>query len=417
MTLRLMPHCRCRESNKVKRALVALLVLLAVCLCGCSAEKPPQADHLDDRGVVLMEKKYYIEEQKLTTDQKIGQLLFIDYRHKSMDDKLDSLLTTIQPGGFILFGENFSDYANTLKLVRDIKSRVSIPMFIGCDEEGGVVQRIRNLSDSKYPTYQIPSMLSVGNRGDAEYARKIGEKIGSMCRVFGINMDFAPVADVNIRNGNTVVSTRSFGADADLVASMATAVGQGLQSQGVIAVYKHFPGHGSSVEDSHKALAVNYRKMEEIEKFELVPFARAIGSNCLAIMVGHIAMADLHDPSDEHYLLPATLDREVITGILRQKMGFEGLIITDSLQMNGLTNSIYKTDGDIAQAALEAGCDLLLCPRNSLDLFNELRERVKDGRLDERIVDEAVLRILRHKRLYISDNYDEYYDATNLLAD
>ncbi len=401
----------------MKKALLTLITLFIICLSGCSVKETLQADHLDDRGVALMEKRYYIEEQKLTLDQKIGQLLFIDYRHKSMDTRLENLLTTIQPGGFIMFGENFSNYANTLKLVKDIKSKVSIPLFIGCDEEGGVVQRIRNLSDSKYRTYQIPSMLSVGNKGDVEYAGKIGEKIGSMCRVFGINMDFAPVADINIRSGNTIVSTRSFGADAELVARMALAVGHGLQSKGVIAVYKHFPGHGSSVEDSHKALAVNYRKMAEIEQFELVPFARAIASDGLAIMVGHIALADLHEPDDVNYMLPSTLDRDVITGILRQKMGFEGLIITDSLQMNGLTNTIYKTDGDIAQAALEAGCDLLMCPKDSLALFNELKERVQSGRLDEGIVDEAVIRILRYKRLYISENYDKYYDPANLLAD
>ncbi len=399
----------------MKKLLFAVLCLLSCLPCGCQKKSELQADHREGRGE-LMDRQYYIEEQMMTLDQKIGQLLFIEYRHKAMDEKLDSLLTTIQPGGFILFGENFSDYERTLKLVRAIKERVEIPLFIGCDEEGGKVQRIHNLKDSKYPTYEIPSMLTVGNKGDVEYARQIGEKIGAMCRVFGINMDFAPVADINIRSGNKIVSTRSFGADAKLVSEMANAVAEGLQSQGVMAVYKHFPGHGSSVEDSHKALAINFRKMAEIEQFELVPFARAIATGGRAIMVGHIALHDLHQQTDKHYLLPATLDKDVITGILRQKMGFEGLVITDSLQMNGLSNSIYKTDADIAQAALEAGCDLLLCPKDALKLFNELKQRVENGQLDIAVVDAAVTRILKYKHLYIYENYDEYYDPANLAG-
>ncbi len=397
-----------------KTALLIIVVLTCLLAGGCRKESELVAFHLDDRGGLLTDRKYYIEEQKLTAEQKIGQLLFIEYRRSVMDGRLETLLNNVQPGGFILFGENFSTYEKTLQLVKDIKSRVSIPLFIGCDEEGGRVQRIRSLKDKDHSTYDIPAMASVGSTGDLEYAMKMGETIGSMCRVFGINMDFAPVADIVIDKGDTIISSRAFGSDSQTVAGMASALAEGLQNEGVVAVYKHFPGHGSSAQDSHQALAVNYRSLAEIEQFELVPFAKAVENNAAAIMVGHIAIKDLHEESDEDYLMPATLDRAVITGILREKLGFEGLVITDSLQMQGLKNTRYKTEADIAQAALEAGCDMLLCPSDAAKLFSELLERTRNGQLDIRVVDRAVTRILKYKHLYIWNDYDEYYDAQYL---
>ncbi|MBQ6654222.1 MAG: hypothetical protein IJM79_01705 [Erysipelotrichaceae bacterium] len=395
-----------------KTAATIICVIMCLLMSGCGQkESDPVAYHLDDRGGFLTERKYLIEEQKLTLDQKIGQLLFVEYRRTAMDEKLEKMLETVQPGGFILFGENFSTYEKTLKLVKDVKSCLSIPLFVGCDEEGGRVQRISSLKDRAHPTYDIPTMRSVGNKGDLGYAEKMGQTIGAMCRVFGINMDFAPVADIVIDSGDTIISTRAFGSDSKLVAEMASALGRGLQNSGVMPVYKHFPGHGSSAQDSHLALAVNQRTMAQIEQFELLPFRKAVEEGAPAIMVGHIALKDLHEESDEDYLMPATLDKAVITGILREQMGFEGLVITDSLQMNGLKNTRYKTDADIAQAALEAGCDMLLCPKDALKLFEQLKERIENGQLDVGVVDRAVTRILKYKHLYIWDIYDEYYDA------
>ncbi|MBO4218862.1 MAG: glycoside hydrolase family 3 protein [Erysipelotrichaceae bacterium] len=390
--------------------IITIAFLMVLSLTGCNGSGKLQADHRDERGVFIMDKQYYIEEQRLTLEQKIGQLLFIEYRRSAMDDRLDSLLKDIQPGGFILFGENFSTYEKTLKLVRSIRERVSIPMFIGCDEEGGRVQRTRSLKDDRYQVEEITDMLSVGNSGDPQLALKTGERLGEICRVFGINMDFAPVADINVSAANTVISSRSFGSDAELVTRMASALAQGLLSRGVVPVYKHYPGHGSTTEDTHLSLAVNYRTMDQVESFETIPFLKAIEEGVPAIMAGHIALADLHEKGDENYLMPATLDRDAITGLLREKYGFQGLVITDSLQMKGLKNSRYSSDGDIAQAALEAGCDMLLCPRDARKLFGELLSRAQSGQLSMDIVDMAVTRILKYKHLYIYEGYDEYFD-------
>ena len=188
----------------------------------------------------------------MTLEEKIGQMLIIDFQGQNITDNELNLLREIKPGGFILFGENFTTYNQTLELIKSIKATNDIPMFISVDEEGGRVSRLSGLSDVQM--LDIPPMLRVGNTDDKELAYQVGKIIGQRLNVFGINMDFAPILDIYSNPNNTVIGDRAFGTDATKVYTMASQVAKGLNEQNIISVYKHFPGHGDTSADSHYEL-------------------------------------------------------------------------------------------------------------------------------------------------------------------
>ena len=219
----------------------------------------------------------------------------------------------------------------------------------------------------------------------------MGHTIGSYLKAYGFNVDFAPVADVNTNPYNPVIGKRAFSSDPVIAAQMTLAFARGLREEGVAATFKHFPGHGDTAEDSHAGLAVSYKTREALESCEWLPFSEA-GSADL-IMVGHIAL-----PNVTGNMIPATLSRQIVTEILKEQLGFSGLVVTDSMQMGAITAD-YPA-GEAAVLALQAGCDLILMPADLTAAFNAVLAAVEDETLSEAWLDEAVRRILEFKVQY-----------------
>lgn len=346
--------------------------------------------------------------ENMTLEEKIGQMLIVYYNSSKMDDTLKKSLLTVKPGGFILFGENITTYNDTLNFIKEIKSTSDIPMFISIDQEGGNVQRLLSLKDKEVSN--IPYMYYVGLKDDESLAYDVGKVVGEELRVFGINMDFAPDIDVYTNEENTVIGKRSFGNDASLVSRLGTSFARGLESTGVIAVYKHFPGHGNTSVDSHYSLPVVEKSKKELLSLELVPFREAIKNNASAIMVGHIAV-----PSITGDNTPSTLSKEITTNLLKGELGFNGLVITDALNMGALTSNYTKEE--IYVRSILAGCDILLMPGPSKDAVAYIKKAVQSGRISIDVIDESVRKILTLKYEKINDSYNDYLDSSYLNSE
>ena len=311
-------------------------------------------------------------------------------------------LNTVKPGGFILFSDNIKSYEQTKKLIEDINNTSDIPMFISIDQEGGRVLRIKKLSDAKVTN--IPSMYHLGLTKDTKLSYEVGKVVGEELRVFGINMNFAPVLDIYSNKENTVIGDRSFGTTSDLVSKMALSFAEGQESTGIISVYKHFPGHGNTSEDSHYTLPVITKTKEELMNLELKPFIEAIHNGADVIMIGHLAV-----PSITKDDTPASLSKEIITDLLKNELGYNGLVITDALNMDALTNEY--TEEEIYVNAINAGVDILLMPDFDNETIEIITNAIANGTIAIEEIDNSVEKILelKYDKLFIENPYTKEY--------
>lgn len=278
----------------------------------------------------------------------------------------DEMLRLIERGvgGAILFKRNFETGQQFADLCAALKTLASRPFFNGIDHEGGRVVRLG------FPFTAIPNMRTVGREGTPDTARQMAESIGRELRAANIDMNFAPVLDVDTNPDNPVIGDRSFGADAPLVAEMGAAWIGGLQSAGIAACGKHFPGHGDTIQDSHLHLPRLPHSIERLEQIELPPFAAAIRAGVAAIMTAHVVFEAI-DPG-----VPATMSRAVLTGLLRERLGFQGVIISDDLEMKAIANHFALRD--VITRGIHAGVDLfLIC--HTPELQNTAIDIVIDG--------------------------------------
>lgn len=374
-----------------------IVCLLIVIVTGCVSKE----EKADKNYEALSEIDRKIEEtlDNMTLDEKIGQMLIVFYRSGSFDNTLKSALEDVKPGGFILFKENITNYEDTLSLIKKIKDTAKIPMFISIDEEGGNVQRLLALKDANVT--DVPFMSYVGAKDDESLAFDVGKVIAEELRVFGINMDFAPVIDVYSNPKNTVIGKRAFGSNPNLVSRMGINLARGLEDNGVVAVYKHFPGHGDTKEDSHVSLPIVTKTKNELYDLELIPFQKAIKEKAGAIMVAHIAVPNLTGDNT-----PSSLSKEVVTDLLRNEMKFNGVIISDALNMNAVKQNYIEEE--IYVKAVEAGIDMLLMPSSSRKAHESIKKAVNTGRIKEDRIDESVRRILKLKYEKIEEEYNNY---------
>ena len=383
---------------------ILIIILVLVVLVGCSS-KEDNKEKEKDSNVNDIDKKVEETLDSMTLDEKIGQMMIIFYRSPSMDDTLRKAIQEVKPGGFILFSENMSSYDGTLNLIKEIKSLSSIPMFISIDEEGGRVQRL--LSIKGVDVTNVPNMYDVGEKNDLELTYNVGKLLAEELRVFGINMDFAPDIDVFTDPNNTVIGKRSFGNDKELVANHGISLAKGLEDNGIIAVYKHFPGHGNTSIDSHYSLPVLDLTKEALEYIDVYPFKEAIKNNANVIMIGHLAVPGITGNN-----IPASLSQDLITIYLKNNLGYKGLVITDALNMGALTN--YYSAEEICGKAVEAGVDILLMPTSSRICLKSVKDAVNNGNIKEEQIDESVRKILKLKYKKIEENYNEYLDKSYL---
>ena len=295
--------------------------------------------------------------------------------------QLQQQIQQIGVGGFILFE---GDIYESAVLIDRLQSQASVPLLIGSDFERGAAFRIRH-------TLPLPWNMAVGATRSEQWAYRQGRITAQEARALGVNWIFAPVVDVNNNPANPVINIRAYGEDPHLVGRLGAAFVAGAQQVGVLATAKHFPGHGDTEVDSHLSLPVIPVERPRLERIEWVPFRKAIRAGVKSIMTAHIAVPALEEDPGR----PATLSTAVLEQVLRNELGFRGLIVTDSMKMKGLTRGFWS--GEAAVQALEAGVDVLLDPPDARVVFGALLEAVKAGRLSESRVDRSVERILQAK--------------------
>lgn len=295
-------------------------------------------------------------------------------------------------GGLVYFQNNLESEDQLRTMLTNMRqistSRAGVPAFLSIDEEGGEVARIAN--HENFSVENTGPMREIGRSGDKAEAHAAGAAIGGYLKDYGFNLDYAPVADVAASEENSVIGNRSFGTDPQTVGEMTAEAVKGFKSQGMLTVLKHFPGHGSTTEDSHQEFAYNNKTKEELKSQDFVPFQSGIEAGADMVMVGHICVPNVTGDDT-----PSSLSAKVVTDILRGELGFKGLVITDALNMGAISGSYESAEA--AVRALEAGCDLLLMPEDFQTAFQGVLDGVNSGRITEERIDESVKRILEVK--------------------
>lgn len=345
---------------------------------------------------------------RMTLEEKVGQMFMIDVYGRTptdpdyADENLRSgrgvrnfaeAIQRYHVGGFIYFNWNgnigipldpqqVQSLSNGLQQLARQK-RVPIPLLIATDQEGGIVARVRQ------PATEFPGNMALGATRSPELAEAAARITARELRALGINMNLAPVLDVNVNPANPIIGVRSYGEDPELVARLGVAQIRGYQGEGVIATVKHFPGHGDTDVDSHYGLPIIHHDRETLERVDLRPFREAIAAGVDAVMTAHIVVPALDDAG-----LPATLSRPILTDVLREELGFDGVIITDALGMQGAQ---VLPPERIPVEAIKAGADILLMPPDVSLAFNAVVDAVRRGEIAERRIDQSVYRILELK--------------------
>ena len=386
-----------RAEMMTKRNLIVSLFLIGFALlAGCRAAPGPEAPESPSPAPVETPAPATpsptpepdpVEEalSTMTTEEKVGQLLIAGFYGTQAGEEVRSYIQDLHVGGVILYGRNVESAGQLLELTNGLKALAEdgIPLLISTDQEGGLVERMP------------PEVHRLPNAYDAPDPAALGRALGAECAAFGINTDFAPSLDIWSNPDNTVIGRRAFGSDQETVTERGGACLSALQETGTIPVVKHFPGHGDTAEDSHTDLPVVDKTPEALWQDELLPFQAAVQAGTPAVMVGHILVSQI-DPER-----PASLSPAVVTSLLREGLGFEGVVVTDDLTMGAVTQSYGL--GEAAVLAVEAGCDLLLvCHEEGSveEAYTALLEAVDSGRLSQDRLDQSVRRILTLKQDY-----------------
>ena len=411
-----------KRRNKIDILLwvVAAMLVIVICLIVIVIKKDmnqnksdneekskPQAEELH------IEDKEKEKEPELTEEEKLELEIDEILRQMSLEDKVSQLFfvtpesltgvdiaiqagdttrTSLEQypvGGIVLFSQNIISEEQLRTMLSNYHAYSRYPLFTGVDEEGGpLVARVANSGVISVPTF--PNMMEIGNTENPLQAYEVGKTIGGYLRDLGFNLDFAPVADVATNPMNPVIGERSFGRDPELVSDMVAAEVKGMQEQGVSAVIKHFPGHGDTSEESHAEAAVLNKTIEELRALEFLPFSAGIEAGTDMVMVGHISV-----PAVTGENTPATLSEQMITEYLREELGYEGIVITDSMSMGAIVN--YYDPALAAVMVLQAGGDMILMPQDFYASRQAVLDAVNNNVLTEERIDKSLRRIYRVK--------------------
>ncbi len=330
----------------------------------------------------------------MTLDEKIGQLFIIDVQNDTsgnailaVNEEVKEKIIKYKVGGIILFKGNISTKEQIISFISSMQDLSDIPLFIGVDEEGGKVSRIGQNKDLVEKPFR--AAFDIGETGDSKAAYNEAKRMGEVLKKLGFNLNFAPVADIYNNETNTVIGTRSFGKTKEQVIPMVISYAQGLLSEGIQPVLKHFPGHGNTQEDSHEGLAYVNKTQAELEKEELVPFIEAVNESIDMIMTGHLIVKDI----DEEY--PVTLSRKWFDYMHTLFNTTEILFITDAMNMGAIIKN-YGTEDAIVRSFL-AGNDILLMPKDVTVGIEAIRDAYAKGVITGERLDHSVRKILSKK--------------------
>lgn len=362
-------------------------------------EPNPEVHHIS----VFTEFEKDFSLSDLSLEEKVGQMIFAGIKGTDITNETKKIISTHQVGGIILFKDNLKNANQSVSLLNAIKQENTnnkVPLFLGVDEEGGRISRLPELM-------KLPTNEELGKRNDISLSYNIGKLLGKELSAFGFNLDFAPVLDINSNPDNPIIGDRSFGTDAELVSELGLQMMKGIQSEQVISVIKHFPGHGDTAVDSHKELPIIQKSLEELQALELIPFKHAVEQGAEVVMVGHILLPKI----DSTY--PASISERIITDVLREQLGYEGIIITDDMTMKAILNNLEI--GESAVSAVKAGNDIVLVAHNYTNVkkaIDSIIKAIEDGEITEQRIDESVKRILSIKKKYNLSN--KQIDGVNI---
>ncbi|MBJ6361592.1 beta-N-acetylhexosaminidase [Paenibacillus sp. GCM10012307] len=350
-----------------------------------------------------------LELSQWTLEEKVGQLFICGFNGLIPDQGITALITEFHIGGIVYFRRNIESIGQVRELSRSLqaspRSHSEIPLFISIDQEGGMVSRLDHDGISR-----IPGNMALGAANDPVLTYEIAVLSAQEMLALGMNLNFAPCVDVNNNPANPVIGVRSFGENPEKVAVHGAAAIRGYQATGVCATAKHFPGHGDTAVDSHYGLASVPHDRNRLEQVELLPFRRAVEEGVDAIMTAHVMF-----PVFEPDAIPATLSRRVLTDLLREEMGYEGLIITDCLEMHAIAKQFGIAEG--AVRAIEAGADIVLVSHTlpeQIGALEAVRDAVRSGRISEDRIDRSLERILslKARRLARSESVAQVASAS-----
>ncbi len=320
------------------------------------------------------------------------QLTGVDRAVKAGDGTKEAL-EKFPVGGLVYFKQNIQSKEQITEMLANTVSMSKYPIFLAVDEEGDSVARVADTLKLD----KVDSAAEIGATGDSNNAYETYKKIGSYLCEYGFNLNFAPVADVLTNPDNDTLAKRSFGEEAEVVSSMVADSVKGLEENGVTACMKHFPGQGNADGDTHDGLAATDRTLEEIRETELKPFAAGMEAGAQMIMVGHIAVPSITEDNT-----PASLSKKVITDILREEMGYNGVVITDALNMSSIIE--YYDPAQAAIMALKAGADMILMPEDFETAYEGVLAAVQDGTISEARINDSLKRVYRIKYKSTIDN-------------
>lgn len=365
------------------RKFVSIYLIILLCSIVCRSAYAQQIPNvLRKSGADSRECKTWVDEQisKMSLKEKIGQLFIHTVAPLNTEPNKKNIYNAVKEykvGGLLFSGGQLSNQVLLTNYAQDL---AEVPLFITFDGEWGLAMRLKG-------TPRFPRNRVLGCIQDNELLYEYGKEVARQCKEIGVQINFAPVADVDINPRNPVINTRSFGGDPRNVARKVVAYSRGLEDGGVLSVSKHFPGHGDTEVDSHKALPVLNFNRARLDSIELYPFKQAVNAGLGGMMVGHLEVPELGKR-------PASISSHIINDLLCQEMGFQGLVFTDALEMKGISQN---QDGTICAQALIAGNDLLLAPRNLKRELEGVLAAVKTGKLSEELITKKCRKVLTYK--------------------
>lgn len=384
------------------RIVIGLFMAIILLLSAVGFVKKGQADSAQEEESVGVPDEEELRRQvenilsSMSLEQKIYQMFIVTpevltdgANVTAADETMRVKLGQYPVGGLVYFSANLTDTAQTMEMLRYTQEAAAdiegIPLFQCVDEEGGKVARIGNNKG-----FQVSKVGAMGNIKSEKDAYEAGNQIGAYLKELGFNLDFAPDADVLTNQNNTVIGDRSFGADAGTVLSYASAYSDGLHDNGILSTFKHFPGHGATEADTHEGFAYTDKTYEELSAAELVPFAGASEAGIDFIMISHISVPNITGDN-----IPCSLSYKVVTEILRGDLGYNGILVTDAMNMGAIVEKY--TSGEAAAAAINAGVDMILMPQDFHQAAEDVLAAVNRGEISEERIDASLRRILAVK--------------------